>query len=136
MECVPTVPITMVWPSPGDLATLSAPMLPPAPGRLSTTTGKPSWAFSLNKRARMSGAPPEGKVTTKRKGLVGKAWASALVALKAPRLSSKRLRPNCRFSGEVSWVRVGVMRERKCLMGTVGLLGRFHFRPRGRCCAG
>ena len=89
MECVPTVPITRVWPSPGDLATLSAPMLPPAPGRLSTTTGKPSWAFSLNKRARMSGAPPEGKVTTRRKGLVGKACAEAPTALKAPNPSNR-----------------------------------------------
>jgi hypothetical protein len=38
---VPTLPITRVWPSGADFATASAPMLPPAPVRFSTTTGWP-----------------------------------------------------------------------------------------------
>ena len=83
MECVPTVAITSMWPSGGALATASAPMLPPAPGLLSTTTGWPRLAFSEKVRARMSGAPPGGKVTTRRMGWRGKAcWARACGAMR------------------------------------------------------
>src|SRR5262249_57060612 len=42
MACVPTVPITSVYPSGGDFATALVPMGPPAPGRFSTTRAWPS----------------------------------------------------------------------------------------------
>ncbi len=62
-----------VWPSAGALATTSAPMLPPAPGRLSTTQG---WLPGLdmrspNNRAAMSAALPAAAGTTMRTGLDG-----------------------------------------------------------------
>ena len=46
----------------------------------------------------MSGAPPGGKVTTKRNGLFGKACAEAPVAHKAPKLSTSK--PRLRRKGE------------------------------------
>ncbi len=54
MACVPTVPMSSVYPSGGLLATRSEPMLPPAPGRLSTTTDWPSDSVSLCAAARAS----------------------------------------------------------------------------------
>ncbi|MNL65648.1 hypothetical protein D3C87_1900050 [compost metagenome] len=73
IECVPTVPSASVLPSGAAWATASPPMLPPAPGLLSTTTGWPhdGEIFSEKIRARMSGAPPLGKPTTMRIGLFG-----------------------------------------------------------------
>jgi hypothetical protein len=49
-------------------------MLPPAPGRLSTTTCWPSFSLSLgtSMRTTASALPPGGKVTTIRIGLLGK----------------------------------------------------------------
>src|SRR6476620_6390053 len=94
MACVPTVPTTSVWPSGALLATKSAPMLPPAPGLLSTVIGWPSEAhFSARMRASVSGAPPGVKVTTMRMGLVGQAacWAVAAVAA-SPRAASAMAR--------------------------------------------
>ena len=66
MACVPTVPTTIVSPSGAALATESAPLLPPAPGLLSISTGwfQATLSFSPIRRARMSGAPPGVKVTT------------------------------------------------------------------------
>jgi hypothetical protein len=72
--------------------------------------GKPSWAFSLNSRARMSGAPPDGKVTTKRKGLLGKLCALAPVATSAPKPKSKS--PKLRRSGEAMALEVGEFSKR------------------------
>ncbi|MCY1218481.1 hypothetical protein D9M72_304300 [compost metagenome] len=70
---VEIVPTSSVYPSGDDFATCSAPMLPPAPLRLSTTTGcfnrtDNSW---LTTRATASVAPPGGKGTTSLIGLVG-----------------------------------------------------------------
>ena len=64
------------------LATVSAAMLPEAPGLLSTTIGWPS-AFdsgSAMVRAAMSGVEPPGKPTSRRMGLVGQAGVCALAA--------------------------------------------------------
>jgi hypothetical protein len=61
MACVATAPMTIVVPSGADLAAASAPMLPPAPGRLSTMTAPSvSFTFSASARAAMSSGPPGG----------------------------------------------------------------------------
>src|SRR5690349_11580501 len=75
-------PITSVYPSAGDLAAASTPMLPPAPGLLSTTTVHLFMSVSLlaTWRARMSVPPAGGKGTTSLIGLVGYCWAAAAVA--------------------------------------------------------
>ena len=56
-------------------ATWAAANVPPAPGRLSTTTRWPSRGVmkSASTRATMSEAPPGGKVTTRRTGREGQA---------------------------------------------------------------
>ena len=79
MVRLPLIISPTVWPSPA-WATASAPMLPPAPTRLSTTTGWPS-AFSsgsASARAVRSGDEPAGKPTTMRSGRVGQAERCAL----------------------------------------------------------
>ena len=55
-----------VWPSGAARATLSAPTLPPAPERFSTTTDWPSsaWYLGCRMRATMSISPPGGYGTT------------------------------------------------------------------------
>ncbi len=62
-----------VAPSGADLATSPAPMVPPAPARLSTTTVWPhsSVSFCPTVRARMSVALPAVNGTTMRTGLLG-----------------------------------------------------------------
>src|SRR2546425_1520090 len=74
MTCaVTTTP--SVWPSGGDFATRSVPTTVPAPGRFSTITGWPQTSCILpaTRRPMMSVAPPGGKGTTMRTGLVGNA---------------------------------------------------------------
>src|SRR5688572_23833809 len=70
--------MNIVWPSLGEVATCSAAMLLAAPARLSTITDWPSASdrFWLIARATTSVAPPAGKPTTKRTGLVGYCCAS------------------------------------------------------------
>jgi hypothetical protein len=71
--------ISSVWPSVA-LAAAAAPMLPPAPARLSTTTFWPQIAdnFSPTIRATTSVLPPAAKGTMMVTGRVGQAgWASA-----------------------------------------------------------
>ena len=55
------------------VATMSEPNVPPAPGLFSTTTDVPNFSpnFCDKVRAKISVAPPAGKGTTKRMGLVG-----------------------------------------------------------------
>jgi len=61
IACVATAPITIVVPSGAALATASAPMLPPAPGRFSTTTvPSESFTWSASARAITSSGPPAG----------------------------------------------------------------------------
>ena len=57
MAAGPLMPINNVSPSAGDFATASAPMLPPAPVRFSTTKGWPSdtWSFDASVLPTMSG---------------------------------------------------------------------------------
>src|SRR6476661_2506905 len=101
MACVPTVPTTIVRPSGGALATKSAPVLPPAPGLLSTITGwfQAPFSFSAIRRARMSGAPPGVKVTTMWIGLAALAgWAIAAGA--AAIVAAKRSAEARRAIGE------------------------------------
>src|SRR5882672_6281420 len=54
-------------------------MLPPAPARLSTTTGTPrlSESFFAIRRAAVSAAPPAAKPTTMVIGFFGNSWAAA-----------------------------------------------------------
>jgi hypothetical protein len=61
------------WPSAVARTTASAPILLPAPGRLSMINGWPSRSDSHRpiRRAMMSIWPPGGKPTTKRTGRVG-----------------------------------------------------------------
>ena len=75
IPCVPTVPINKVYPSAGDLATMSAPKLPPAPGLLST---KNVWPKALESsgaiaRAKISVVPAGANGTTMRTCLFGQA---------------------------------------------------------------
>src|SRR4051812_37513971 len=58
---------------------MSAPITPPAPPRLSTTTGCPSDSVSRGARSRASKSvpPPAANGTTKRMGLPGQGWAAA-----------------------------------------------------------
>ncbi len=64
-----------VYPSAALCATACEPIVPPAPGRFSTTTFCPNFSpsFCESARARMSVAPPAGKGTIMRTGLLGKA---------------------------------------------------------------
>ena len=84
--------ISRVWPSGLDFATMSAPIDPPAPPRLSTITGCPmdSLMRCATRRATISVVPPAGNGTTILIGFVGKlcAWApccrmSAVAAITA-----------------------------------------------------
>src|SRR6476659_2067535 len=61
--CVDSAPSRIVYPSGADLATKSAPMLPPAPGLFSTTTDWPhnSLNFCAMPRPTTSSGPPGGK---------------------------------------------------------------------------
>src|SRR5437879_8170277 len=63
----------IVWPSGGALATISVPITPPAPDRLSVITGWPSAAASFAPTARDSRSvvPPTANGTMMRIGLVG-----------------------------------------------------------------
>src|SRR5258706_13535089 len=61
MAIGPTEPSTTVYPSGGDLATSSTPIMPPAPPRLSTTTCCPSCEDSLGAMMReVISVPPPG----------------------------------------------------------------------------
>jgi hypothetical protein len=82
MLAVPIVHISSVWPSGSAFATMSAPRLPPAPARLSTTTGWPSSGArrSASSRAVRSVAPPPWKGTTSRTGRDGAQGACARAA--------------------------------------------------------
>jgi hypothetical protein len=73
MANTPLVLTSSVWPSGAALATASAPMLPPAPARFSTTNGWPiaSCRRLASARPTMSGVEPGGKVTTTLTGLEG-----------------------------------------------------------------
>ena len=79
-ECEAMLPMQSVWPSGGDLATASEPTTPPAPVRLSTTTGWPSSSdiFGATRRVMMSVEVPAPKGTTTRTGRFGKAAAPAV----------------------------------------------------------
>src|SRR4051812_25305134 len=70
-----------VYPSGSERNTASAPMLPAAPGRLSTITGWPhfSVSFSATRRGIRSALPPAGNGTMMRTGFAGHscAWTAA-----------------------------------------------------------
>src|SRR3990172_11268103 len=70
-----------VYPSGADLATISVPMIVPAPGRASSTIGWPhaSVSFCATGRATTSTGPPGGYGITHRMGFAG--YASAANAL-------------------------------------------------------
>src|SRR6476646_2437285 len=70
-------PHSSVQPSGKDRATISAPILPAAPGRLSTMTCRPpiSVNFGATVRASESAPPPGGNVTIIRIDLLGQFWA-------------------------------------------------------------
>ena len=78
----------MVWlvklinrfkPSAGDRATVSAAKLPPAPGRFSTTTGRPNCSAKACEMARamVSVVPPAGAPTQILTGALAVLWAHA-----------------------------------------------------------
>ena len=77
-----SMPISTVWPSGALRATCAVPMLPAAPGLVSTTTGclKRCCSTSATERAIMSDGPPAGKLLTKVIGLVEKPCALAALA--------------------------------------------------------
>src|SRR5712692_5374734 len=95
MASGPTLPHSSVYPSGGDLATASLPIVPPAPPRLSTRTCCPraadqDWPTS---RAVASTDSPAGKGTTSRIGFAGYC-AKAPV----PKIKETRKRPACFIS--------------------------------------
>ena len=65
----------------GDFAVAASPMVPAAPGRLSTSTCWPHMRVrrSVMRRAMMSGDPPAGKGTMMRMGFAGNSCAPASV---------------------------------------------------------
>ena len=71
------------------------PMLPPAPGRFSITTGWPHFSDSFwpTMRASASEAPPGVCGTMMRTGLAGKVWARAAGALPKTVASASRAVP-------------------------------------------
>src|SRR5262249_45224300 len=79
MTSVEVLPRRSVWPSGSDSATARAAIVPPAPPRLSTTTGWPSASdiFGEMGRAITSAGPPGTKPTMMRIGFVGKVCAVA-----------------------------------------------------------
>src|SRR6218665_397386 len=81
MASGPEVPNSSVWPWAAARATYSAPMLPPAPARFSTTMVWPSRSFieAASVRAIASVGPPGGKGTTSVIGLSARlsAWAGS-----------------------------------------------------------
>src|SRR5581483_314196 len=81
----PGLPMSSVWPSGLAFATTSAPSTPPAPGRLSITTGCPSASPSFGAiiRATVSADAPEVNGMTKRIGFVGYDCAAAGAAANA-----------------------------------------------------
>src|SRR5262245_12425137 len=93
--------ISSVWPSGSALATTSAPMFPPAPGRFSTTTGWPSVLASSSPtaRARTSTSPPAGNGAIMRMGFVGQVCAAAADARPAVRIrNAANVRGNRRMT--------------------------------------
>src|SRR3982074_3247999 len=85
MTSVLVLPSSSVWPSGSDSATARAPIVPPAPGRLSMTTLCPRIALTRCpiRRAMTSAGAPGAKPTTSRMGFVGKACADAPRAAQA-----------------------------------------------------
>jgi hypothetical protein len=85
IECVLLAAISSVWPSGAARITSPEPSVPPAPGRLSMTTGWPSAEPRPRAMARASRsvAPPAGNGTTMRIGLLGQAWPAAQGAASA-----------------------------------------------------
>src|SRR6516162_7176162 len=90
----------MVWlvkatrsvdPSAGDFATASAARLPPAPGRFSTITGRPSDAESGDAiaRAMVSVVPPGEAPTRSLIGLLEESWARGACAASSRLAASK-----------------------------------------------
>src|SRR5262249_24739321 len=85
-------------------------MLPPAPPRLSITTGWPrlSWSFCPSTRPTMSVPPPAGYGTMSRIGWVGKGSVAlattANISTTPPRaaISARRLTPDIRASPRAS----------------------------------
>src|SRR5256885_10818308 len=71
------------WPSAGALSTRSTPMLPLAPGRLSTMKGCPCSRASSSaaRRASRSTAPPGGLVAMTRTGRSGQPCARAIARM-------------------------------------------------------
>src|SRR2546421_8012947 len=93
MACVAIAPMTSVWPSAALLATKSAPMLPPAPGLFSTTTGCPRacCSFGAIRRAERSTGPPGAYGTTRWIGLVWAKPCAAAASAAATRILCTRL---------------------------------------------
>src|SRR6185436_17930696 len=87
-------PITRVYPSGGDLAAASTPMLPPAPGRLSTTTVHllASVSFCATTRDMMSVPPAGGNGTISLIGLFGYSCAPAASAASEKTREERRRR--------------------------------------------
>ena len=75
-----SVVMPKVWPSGAAFTTTSAPTLPPAPARFSTTNGclSESCSFSFISRVTSSEGPPGGKVISMRTGFTGHACAAVV----------------------------------------------------------
>src|SRR5256885_9528504 len=107
-----------MWPSAGALTTRSTPMLPFAPGRLSTTNGVPKVLLksSASARARKSTDPPGGLVAMMRTVWLGPAACaraasgSADATTSVQTLSAHLLERDYRILGKEppsAWARLG-----------------------------
>src|SRR4029453_15103041 len=111
----------------GAFAAMSAPIVPPAPGRFSTTTCWPSAlvSWSAMTRAKMSVDWPGGKGTTILIGLAGQVCASTPDATDAaPTASSSRRRPSLTSGGLLVLLAWMLARDlEKVLQDLVAVLG-------------
>src|SRR3954468_19218818 len=118
--------MSSVLPSGADLATASAEMLPPAPGRFSTSTVRPpsarpsSWA---SRRAMVSVVPPGGAPTRMRTG-TAVPWAKArpVAAMVAASSRARRESGDGYFMGSDTEVSLAQAVGRKQLRAGAGEL--------------
>src|SRR5690606_11524150 len=104
MAMIATAPITRGWQSALAFAATPAPMLPPAPGRFSTTiTPRSSLTFSASMRATLSSGPPAAYGTMNSTVRLGKSSAATAgearnVQANVAAISDAPRRQNFRFN--------------------------------------
>ncbi|MFT3962121.1 MAG: hypothetical protein QM701_11860 [Propionivibrio sp.] len=139
MTIGPPEVINSVWPSAGDLAAYSLPMLPPAPPRLSMRKVLPNISLSplAVGRATMSDGPPGGQGTTIVTFLPGQLCAAANEHANTPSIPAKSLTPRSIVIASVSssdcgGISPGPRKARRLDTARPRSFARRLFRPQGR----